>query len=194
MEKTFTKSQNLVLIALGLIGGASLMVSLINNSDRYIFPAIALICFFLLGIYRNFLKNKRFINANSKIFILYNQNQLNKFNIILFLVLAGVVIFTSIYKFSFYGLFVGIGLIIYIAINIIFFPYRNGTLIMINDTAIYSFETGFIELNEIEKYSFKDDLMLLNIELKNNQMESIEYNKFLDLESFKKELELKLES
>jgi hypothetical protein len=61
---------------------------------------------------------------------------------------------------------------------------------MIDNTTIYSYETGFIKWNQIKRYTLKTDSMFLDIELKNNETKSIVYNKFLDAELFKKELDI----
>ena len=63
---------------------------------------------------------------------------------------------------------------------------------MLSNTDIYSQETGFIKLEKIEKYSLNVDSMQLDLELKNNEKKSIEYNKFVDVGLLDKELQIKL--
>ena len=194
MKRIFTKSQISILTALGLIGVTFLVIPIINHSDKYLMPIIASISLFLFGMYRNYLKNKRFVGKGSKIFLLYNRKRKNTFNLVLIISLIAVIIFVSIYIFSIFGLFLTIGVSLYVSLSLILFPYGKGYLIMIDNTAIYSYETGFIKLNQIKTHTLKTESMLLEIELKNNERKSIEYNKFLNIELFKKELEMKFEN
>jgi hypothetical protein len=194
MKRIFTKSQISILTALGLIGVTFLVIPIINHSDKYLMPIIASISLFLFGMYRNYLKNKRFVGKGSKIFLLYNRKRKNTFNLVLIISLIAVIIFVSIYIFSIFGLILTIGVSLYVSLSLILFPYGNGYLIMIDNTAIYSYETGFIKLNQIKTHTLKTESMLLEIELKNNERKSIEYNKFLNIELFKKELEMKFEN
>jgi len=193
MKNTFTKSQNLILIILVLIGATFLAIPIINHSDRCLMPTIAVISWFIFGMYRNYLRNKRFIGKDSKIFLLYNRRTTNIFNIVinLFLIVLAIVVI-SLYKFSYFGLFLLICIIFYNSLSWLLFTYQNDTLIMVNNTCIYSHETGFIKLEQIKKYSKNTDLMSLNFELKNDEKKSIEYNKFIDIELLDKELQMKL--
>ncbi len=191
MKRAFTKSQISILTALGLIGVTFLIIPIINHSDKYLMAIIASISLFLFGMYINYLRNKRFIGKGSKIFLLYNRKKKNILNIVLIISLIAVVIFASIYRFSIFGLFLTIGVLLYVSLSLILFPYGNGYLIMIDNTAIYSYETGFIKFNQIKTHTLKTDSMLLEIELKNNEKKSIEYNKFVDIELVNKELKMK---
>jgi hypothetical protein len=192
MKTTFTKSQILILVALGLIGLTFLVIPIINRSDKYLMPTIAIISWFLFGIYISYLKNKRFVGNDTKIFLLYNPKMVNRFHLIFSLFLIGIIIFISVYKFSFLGLLVPAATFFFINLSWILFPYRGGHLIMIDDTSIYSYETGFIKWDQIKKYTLRDDSMLLEIELKNNEKKSIEYNKFVDFGLVDKELQMRL--
>ncbi len=63
---------------------------------------------------------------------------------------------------------------------------------MIDDTSIYSYETGFVKWDQIKTHTLKDDSMLFDIEFENNEKKAIEYNKYIDIELLIKELDLKL--
>ena len=194
MKTTFTKFQILILSTLGLIGMIFILVPIINHSDKYLMPTIALTSWFLLGMYINYLKNRRFAGKDKKIFLLYSRKTINIINIVVSLFLAGAIIFALIYKFSLYGVLIMIGTLFYVLLSWTLFPYRNGILIMIDSTSIYSYETGFLKLNQIINYTLKPDSKLVEFEVKNYERKSIIYNKFLDFESFKKELEIKFEN
>lgn len=194
MKKSFTKTQLSILTALGLIGAASFVIPAINHSYKLILPIIATISIYLFALYIKYLKNKKFVGKDSKIFLLYNRKTKNIFNIVFFIFLIAVVIITLIYKYSFVGLFITSGALLYILLSMVLFPYSNGYFILINNTAIYSYETGFINLNQVKSHTLKPDSMVLEIKLKNNETKSIEYNKFINIELFKKELKRKFKS
>jgi len=199
MEKSFKKSQYLILTIIGLLGIISLLGSIINTSNKEIMQIIALISLFLFGMYLKYLKNKRFIGKGSFIFLLYDRKKVNTYRMISVLVVFAL-IFIAIFafvpaeKFSTFGFSIVIVALLYVLLSSILFPYVNGTLIMIDNTDIYSNETGFIRLSQIKKYSLNTDSMILDLELNNNKRKSIRYNKFVNIELFKKELEMKFES
>jgi len=198
MKKPFTKFQYLILAVLGFLGIIYILYSIIHPSDKCIVAGVGLIFLLLFSMYFKYLKNKRFVGKGSSRFLLYDRKKVNTIRIILVLValglfFMGIFIFTPVEKKTFFGLFIVIAAFLYVSLSSILFPYVNGTMIMIDNTSIYSYETGFIKLSQIKNYTLKDDLMILNLELKNNEIKSIKYNKFVDVELLKKELEMKFQ-
>jgi len=199
MEKSFKKSQYLILTIIGLLGIISLLGSIINPSNKDIMQIIALISLFLFGMYFKYLKNKKFVGKGSKIFLLYDRKKVNTYRMFLVLV-AFALIFISIFvfvpaeKISTFGFSIVIVALLYVSLSSILFPYVNGTLIMIDNIDVYSNETGFIKLSQIKTYTLNTDSMILDLELNNNKKKSIKYNKFVDVDLLKKELEKKIDN
>jgi len=199
MEKSFKKSQYLILTIIGLLGIISLLGSIINPLNKDIMQIIALISLFLFGMYFKYLKNKKFVGKDSVIFLLYDRKKVNAYRLFSVLVAFALVfiaifIFVPAEKISTFGLSIVIVALLYVSLSSILFPYVNGTLIMIDNTDIYSNETRFIKLSQIKKYTLNTDSMILYLELNNNKKKSIKYNKFVDIDLLKKELDLKIES
>ena len=199
MEKSFKKSQYLILTIIGLLGIISLLGSIINPSNKDIMQIIALVSLFLFGMYFKYLKNKRFVGKGSSVFLLYDRKKVNTYRmfsvlVVFALVFIAIFVFLPAEKISTFGFSLIIVALLYVLLSSILFPYVNGTLIMIDNTDIYSNETGFIKLNQIKKYTLNTDSMILDLELNNNKRKVIKYNKFVDVDLLKKELELKFDS
>jgi len=192
------KYQYLILTIIGLLGIISLLGSIINPSNKYIMQIIALVSLFLFGMYFKYLKNKKFVAKGASIFLLYDRKKVNGYRLISVFVAFAVIfilifLFVPTEKISTFGLSIVIVGLLYISLSSILFPYVNGTLIMINNTDFYSNETGFIKLSKIKKCIINPDYKVIDIEFNNNKKKSVKYNKFVDVDLLKKELELKFD-
>jgi len=199
MKKSFIKFQYLILAVLGILGIISLLGSIINPSNKDIMQIIALVSLFFFGMYFKYLKNKKFVAKGASIFLLYDRKKVNTYRLISVFVAFAVIfilifLFVPAEKISTFGISIVIVGLLYVSLSSILFPYVNGTLIMINNTDFYSNETGFIKLSQIKKYTLNTDSMIFDLELNNNKKKSIKYNKFVDIDLLKKELEVKFES
>lgn len=199
MGDKYKKYQYLILTIIGLLGIISLLGSIINPSNKDIMQIIALVSLFLFGMYFKYLKNKKFVTKRASIFLLYDRKKVNAYRLISIIV-AFTVIFILIFlfvpaeKISTFGLSIVIVGLLYVSLSSILFPYVNGTLIMINNTDFYSNETGFIKWSKIKKCTINTDYKVIDIVFNNNKNKSVKYNKFVDIDLLKKELELKFEN
>jgi len=196
MENKYKKYQYLILTIIGLLGIISLLGSIINPVNKDIMQIIALVSLFLFGMYFKYLKNKKFVTKGSSIFLLYDRKKINAYRLISIFVAFAVIfilifLFVPAEKITTFGLSIVLVALLYVSLSSIFFPYVNGTLIMINDTDFYSNETGFIKWNKIKKCTINTDSKAIDIEFNNHKKKSVKYNKFIDEELLKKELELK---
>ena len=181
MKKPFTKFQYLILAVLGFLGIIYILYSIIHPSDKCIVAGVGLIFLLLFSMYFKYLKNKRFVGKGSSRFLLYDRKKVNAYRLFSVLVAFALVfiaifIFVPAEKISTFGLSIVIVALLYVSLSSILFPYVNGTLIMIDNTDIYSNETRFIKLSQIKKYTLNTDSMILYLELNNNKKKSIKYN------------------
>lgn len=192
MKTTFNKFSISVLSLLGLIGVSLLIIPSISKSEEILMPSFALICFFLFGIYYSYLKNKQFLNKDSRIFPLFSHRIISVFSLGFSILLIGVILFAYIQKGSTFGLFSSFSAIIFSIVILVLFPYRSGNFIMIDNNGIYAPKIGYLKWELIKTYKIEADLMLVDIELIDNEKKLIAYNKYVDIELLKNELQTRI--
>jgi len=192
MKTGFNKLSISILTILGLIGITLLIIPILIHSNNSLMSGIAVVCFFLGWVYYNYVRNARFTDKGSKLFLLYSRKMVNIVNLVLTLLITGVVVFIYFQKGLNFGFLSISGVLIVNSLIWIFFPYRAGTLIMTDNNGIYESEIKYLKWDLISSYQIKPDLMLVTFKLKDKDEKTMAYNKYVDIELLKSELQSKL--
>jgi len=192
MKTGFNKLSISILTALGLVAITLLIIPILRHSNDSLMSGTALVCMFLFGVYYNYLRNARFTDKGSKIFLFYSRKMVNIFNLVFTLLMMCVVILIYSLKGSNSGYLIMAGVVLFNSLIWILFPYRTGDLIMTDNNGIYARGIKYLKWDLISSYQIKPDLMHVTFKLKDMEEKTIAYNKYVDIELLNCELQSKL--